>query len=128
MMAVKASADHVLEVQGWLAKRGLIVPGDLFASTGYVVPHIAGVWLYLTDSSLAYLDILCSNPDAPAKMRHQALDLVVNTAIAAARESGVRLVLAPILDADVEARALRNGFSILGQSMSLLGLTLKEGS
>lgn len=123
---IQATPEHVADAQAWMVARGIpTMPTDAFSSRGFVAPGLAGVWLYTTNSSLTFLEMLVSNPDAPKEARRAALDAVVAAAISAARESGARLMLVQVNRADVEEIALRHDLAPLG-IVKALALNLQK--
>ena len=125
MNVVRATPSHVIEAIAWAERRGIgRMPEDMFSSCGFVVEGMAAVWLYLTDSSLAYGEMLVSNPDAPKKKRRAAMALVVAAVIAEAKAAGCRTVLAPCLRDDVGMLLLQNGFQSVGTGLTLYAANL----
>jgi hypothetical protein len=125
MNAVRATDAHVLEAIAWMEKRSMpAIPADTFSKTGFVVEGIAGLWLYTTDSTLAYLEMLVSNPDASSADRHAALDLVIQACVNAARAAGCRGVMAPVAHPDVVRRAQENGFNVVAKDISLIAFAI----
>ena len=58
-----SNADILPEVQGWYDARGLgKLNADLFPPTGAVVPGVAAMFCYLTNSKKAYVEGTSSNP------------------------------------------------------------------
>ncbi len=128
MNVVKATAEHVADAIAWQMRRGQpATPADMFSSTGYVVPGVAGWWIYLTDSTLAYAEMLVGNPDVPKDVRNEALDAVMAHGIAEARAAGTRLLVSFVDKDYLEARATKHGFRVLG-NVSLVAINLSEGS
>ena len=118
MNVVQATEDHVTEAIGWVERRGIVgIPRDTFSSVGFVVEGLAGVWLYLTGSTIAYGEMLVSNPDATKELRREAMSMVVATLLGCARSAGCRTVIAPCVREDVGAFLLANGFVCLGTNV-----------
>lgn len=125
MIAVEATPRHVEDAIGWMVARGMpALPADTFASTGFVVPGVAGCWLYLTNSSLAYLEMLVTNPAADVGDRDRAQDLVIFRCLEEAREEGCRTVIAPVARPCVLRRAERLGFIVVARELSLIAFPL----
>lgn len=125
MTVLKAEPVHVAEVQRWLLKRsGRDLPADMLSSTGYIVPGAAAVWLYLTDSSMAYLEFLVSNPDAPKAVRRAGIARVLARAVEEAKLAGTRLLACSVTRDDVEAYAVAAGFGVRAREASILTMTL----
>lgn len=112
-----ATMKHIEDAIVWMAKRdiGPILP-DMFSPVGYVVDGIAGLWLYLTGSSLAYLEFLVTNPDVAPVSRGVAQDMVIEACLEHAKKEGCRTVMAPIARHDVLERALAHGFVVVARA------------
>lgn len=111
MIAIEATAEHVRDAIAWMVARDMpTFPEDVFSTSGYVVPGLAAVWLYFTNSSLATLEFLVSNPKSAKLKRRAAIDVVVERAIAEARHGGVKLLSTYAMRADVFALAERHEF------------------
>lgn len=77
----------------WWKKRGWIMnPEVLPVGTGFVVENngvpIAAGWVYLTNSPLAWLEYVVTNPEAGIKERGRCVDLLLSGIIARIKEAG----------------------------------------
>lgn len=125
MSVVRCTGDHVLEAIEWMVARGQPAPPrDIFPPTGWCVPGKAAWWLYLTDSSLAWTEMLVSNPAVPKHERQAALDEVIAHVIREAKESGTRLLICNVDRSDLEERAIKHGYRVIGRGMTLIGINL----
>lgn len=61
-------------------------------SGGYIVEGLGCVFLYLTQSKLAYVDMMMTNPLAPFAERREAGRILIDAIIEHARANGVELV------------------------------------
>lgn len=123
---IPATSQHIDDALEWLHVRGMAeLPRDVFSSTGYVVPGVAAVWLYLTDSSLAFLEMLISNPAAPKRERRIALDAVVARAVDEAARAGTRVLNAFVQRPDVQALGLRHQLKPVG-TVTMLSANLSK--
>lgn len=125
MRVVEATHQHVDDAIAWMVARGVPeLPADLFPPDGYVVEGVAALWIYLTKSSIAYLEMLVSNPKAPKEERDAALDAVIDACVERARSAGCRTVMAPVQRADIIERATRKGFLVVIDRLSLIARPL----
>jgi len=130
MQVRRATYEHVTDAIAWQAKwrpNDPPPPRDIFSSTGWCVPGLAAWWLYLTDSSLAWTEMLVVNPDAPKAARRDAMDLVIEHVLVEAKAAGTRLLVCNVDRPDLEERAIKHGYQVLGRGQTLLGIVLKEG-
>lgn len=126
---VRATEEHLDDARRWQAQWGMDpLPRDLFPSTSFVVPGLAIQSLYLTDSNLAVLETLVSNPEAPKGLRRAALDAVVERAIAEARAAEARLLTSYVRHPAVVARLQRHGFNVMNHGLVALGLAFERRS
>ncbi len=129
MNVIRATDEHVSDAIGWMVARGMPEPPrDMFSSTGWCVPGVAAWWLYLTDSSLAWTEMLTSNPSAPKTTRREALDAVIDHVIEEARSAGTRLLVCNVDNDHLENLAVRHGYKVLGRNQVLLGINLMGGA
>ena len=125
MRVVRATDEHVTEAIAWMVKRGRPAPPrDIFSSTGWAVPGLAAWWLYLTDSSLAWTEMLVGNPDVPRVVRGKALDMVIAHVLGEAKAAGTRLLVCNVDRADLEERAVKHGYRVLGRGQTMIGINL----
>lgn len=113
MDVVAATEAHVDDAVAWAKTRGVAYEPEMFSAHGYVVPGVAGVWLYLSPGGFAFLEHLVANPDSTAADRSAALNAVVTRAIEAATEFGARYLFTSISLPAVEKRAIGHGFRTL---------------
>lgn len=126
MKVIRAEERHVKDAIAWMVKRGMPeLPPDVFSSAGFVVEGVAGVWVYLTDSTMAWLEMLIGNPDASREERSRGLDAVIDAAVAFASEQGLRTLIAPVeRRSPVLRRAHVHGFNTVLENVTLTALPL----
>lgn len=128
MNVIKARPEHITDAIEWMFKRTGSRPcRDIFSSTGYVVPGVAAWWLYLTDSTLAWTEMLVGNPDISKEARRAGLDAVIAHTLAEAKAAGTRLLVCNVDRQDLEERAVKHGYRVLGRNQTMLGITLIQG-
>lgn len=129
MKPVQARDEHFEEIRSWLSGYGIDpLPREFFPPTTFVVPGIAAVSLYLTDSSMAYLERLIGNPGIDKQLRDRGLDIVMDHAADVAAEAGARLLVSTTQAPAVTARFERHGFGVHGQGFSVLTASLQKRS
>ncbi len=128
MNVIRCADEHVTDAISWMVARGQPAPPrDIFSSTGYCVPGVAAWWLYLTDSTLAWTEMLVGNPAVSKERRGAGLDAVIAHVLKEARDAGTRLLVCNVDRADLEERAKRHGYEVLGRGQTLLGIRLMGG-
>jgi len=99
IIAKSAMRDFVAadleDMNRWYTLRGLPpIPLAMLSPTGLIVPSVAAMWLYKTDSNLAILDCLITNPEAPLRERSDAVKCLSRGLLDAAHGAGYKAVVA----------------------------------
>jgi len=112
---------HYDSICEWFKKRNLNAPkSSMLSNNGIIVPDIACGFLYLTDSSLGFLDFYISNPMSDEKKRHKALEIITNNLIMWAKDCDVSHLLANSQIKTIQKLAFDNGFKDLGFSLTFM--------
>lgn len=90
--------DYALAASWWEKRHYLVAPMFMLPPNGLVVcdgdTPVAIGFLMRTDAGVAGPCHLVSNPDEPGEIRHQALDLLIQSLIERAKELGHRVICA----------------------------------
>lgn len=91
-----AEIDHDAVSRWWKAHEFGVIPRHYLPPTGFIV-EVNGVkviagWLYKTDSAIAWMEWIVSNPEVSADVRRPALTSLIETLIMTAKEDGFELV------------------------------------
>lgn len=109
-------AQHVAMLQHWAAGwDGIAIQPDLLPKRGFVIEDLVALFLYRTDSPVAYLDGIITNPASNEAERSAAIDLVVGAAFDAARADGYRVLIAVTPRMAIVERARRLGFTVAAE-------------
>jgi hypothetical protein len=103
------------EMNRWYDLRG--EPGvkiEMLPRLGFLAPGIAAGFLYQTDSALALVEGLVSNPEALLCKRAKALHLILGALTDAAKDFGFKLVIGSSKKTGPVALTLRQGFRKIG--------------
>jgi hypothetical protein len=97
-------------VKGW-AQAGYDTEytAEQFPKTGFIVPDIAALFLYSTDSTVCFLENMISNREADKEEKSKALDLLISKAFSAAKEKGFSVAYATTGNLSVIVRAMKHG-------------------
>jgi hypothetical protein len=79
-----------------------------------VEPGVAVGWLYQTDSGVGLLEQFVTNPKAPGKDRHAAVDEIGLALLAEAKRLGLSRVLLHTSHRSIARMCLRRGFTYRG--------------
>lgn len=122
MEAVKFKPElHYLEMAKWSRGHGSNLPSlSLFPENGWVVPGFCAMFLYMTDSGVAFMENLISNPDAPYSLVSPALDACIAATLQGAKDLGVQFVWGTTFIPGVVGRARQHGFRVMPQKYKLM--------
>lgn len=107
-------------VMSWLDARGMRrVHPNVFSTLGFIIPDVAVVWLYATNSDMCNLENLYSNPKAENK--NQQINYLLDTAIKAARSMNYKFIQSVTNSPAVIKHALKFGAKLeTGQTLITL--------
>ncbi len=108
------------DLNAWYAARG--EPGwtaDMVPPTGYIEPGVAAGFLFITNTTIALMEGMVTNPRADPAARDRALDEIAHLLLAEARQAPfgatIRQVYLFTQIGAIERRALKHGFIKTGQ-------------
>lgn len=108
-------------VKGWYEKRGLRLDDrNVLPGVGFIVDNVGAGFIYLTDSSIAFIEGYITNKDADRGTRDMALDVISECLIAHAIVAGYKYIKCETKKAAIVGRAKRFGFKVLGETVSLM--------
>lgn len=108
--------DSILE---WCFIRDFDTPPKWsLPATGVIVPGIAVGFLVLTNNRMAWLEFYISNPLAAKSDRDKALDEITVELIEMAKDMHVKVLMCNSQHTGIMARAIKHGFSSLGNYAS----------
>jgi hypothetical protein len=98
--------DHMEMVNSWCDKWKMShFPDGWLPTVGYIVPDVAAAWIYISDSNVAWMENVISNPDSDAAARDKSIDDIVRLLESAAKQCGTKWMLGLSDNKDVLARA-----------------------
>lgn len=119
------AAGDLAELNRWYEKRRLsAVPGTMLPKLGLFAPGVAAGFLYRTDSSVALIDGLVTNPVAPLRVRREAVAAIVDGLRSLAKERGVSHLVAMTERRSTRRVAERAGFAAIG-TYTMLGMEVR---
>lgn len=108
-------------------KSSFVVPSDL----GLIVTHdekpVAAMWIYTTNSPIAFLDGLISDPNADRHVRSAAVDHILIEALALLKREGYMLALGTPTLQKLKRRAEAIGFRVWDKQYTLMAKVLNHG-
>lgn len=95
----------------WWAKWNFPIPAlDVLPSTGYIVDESAAVFIYLTNSPVAWMEWLVSDPECDKELRSAAVDVAIDHAICQAKLTGSKVFFTTSNRPAVSSRLEQHGF------------------
>ena len=104
--------DYEQLMSWWLKRNKNPINPDLFSDTGFIVDGVAAVFLYTTNSKIAYLECMICNPDVDKSITDKALNNLTELAAEAARQMGYKALMATATNKNVIIRAIKHGFQV----------------
>ena len=87
---------------------------EMLPRLGFIAPGVAAGFLYQTDSALALVEGLVSNPEALLCRRVKALSMILAALTEAAKDFGFKLVVGSSKRTGPVSLTLRQGFRKIG--------------
>lgn len=85
----KRETDYPTLAQWWNAhKEWTAIPVDILPEIGAVVEGVCAGFLYRTDSKIAWIEWIISNPESEPAVRARGLDLVIEALLGIAKDLG----------------------------------------
>jgi hypothetical protein len=82
-------------IKKWAKSRGMLAPKAASLSTlGYICDERVAGWIYLTDSNIAFIDGVISNPDTVPSFRRMALKKLCGAMVEKAQQMGYTNIIA----------------------------------
>jgi len=81
-------SDYEILSSWWRGWSWPLVPKECLPQTGYIIDDLCAGFLYKTDSSIAWMEWIISNPKADKFVRGEALDVLIVSLIEKAKEQG----------------------------------------
>lgn len=113
--------DHFDHIKPWWDAHGW---GDmqkaLLSPLGFYVPKYAAIFLYTTNSPMAWLEFAVTNPAADFSERSKALDLCMDRAALKAKNLGFTVLMASLNHEGLIKRYQRHAFVVTEEKMTNL--------
>jgi len=113
--------EHLPTVQEWCRMRGMgEFPEGWLPPTGYIVSNVAAMFWYPTNSKLAFIECVISNPNSTKSERNHALDLITDAIIHDATKAGFLYLQGLSANSSLIGHAKALGFKIIGPECRVL--------
>lgn len=97
------------QIQKWAEAWHTSYSKEQFPSVGFIVDGIAAYFLYQTDSEVCFLENLISNREVDQKIRHIAIEMIIDAILKEAKEHGFKVAYATTNIPSVIVRAIEHG-------------------
>lgn len=110
-------------VKGWWEKHSWpVIPKASLSSTGFIVKDgtnsvLAG-WVYHTNSDIAWLEFVISNPEIKGEIRDQAFDLLFNVTSEYAKVNNFKNIFTSVKHPNLMKRLEKNQFVKADENMT----------
>ena len=113
--------EDFIELQSWYKKRGInFDDSSLLPSVGFIVPGVGAGFIYVTDSSVYFIEGFITNPDASKDNRNESLDLITVYLISYSKAMNCKIIKCETSCPEIELRGMKHGFKCLGKVTSLV--------
>lgn len=120
MVRLFKESDYETVVSWWQSRSWPVLPREFLPATGYVVEGICAGFLYQTDSKIAWLEFIISNPATSPDDRAKALDSLIQHAVEDAKLKGFKIVFTSTNHDKLIKRYEDNGFIVGDKGMTNL--------
>jgi hypothetical protein len=112
-------------VDWWSRQAWPAVPPEALPATGRIVADLQGRpicagFMYRTDSSIAWVEWTVADPETPAELRSEALDLLIGTLETEAKSQGFTLGFTGTSHKRLIARFQNHGWQVTDAAQSHL--------
>lgn len=121
--------DHPQLIFDWLGARGMEVPDEInLPKIGFIMgtkQHgpVAIGFLRRCEGHVGMLDSMITNPEIPASIRDEALDLLIIRLVASAKRRKLFKIMGYSQDENTLLRAQKHGFHVVSQSLVALSVS-----
>lgn len=104
--------DYMTLFDWWTAHKWTAPAIDMLPRVGLVVDDICAGFLYQTDSKIAWLEFIVSNPKSDKYKREEALDLLISSCINQAKDMGFKAIFTSVKHPKLKERYVQHGFTV----------------
>lgn len=104
--------DYETLARWWEAHQWPVVPKEHLPKRGFMVNETVAAFLYQTDSAIAWMEWIISDPASDSLVRDVALDLLIEHISKEARDLGFQIVLTLTDKPRLKNRLERLGFHV----------------
>lgn len=114
------SKDYGTVSQWWKAREWPIIPLEYLPNHGLIIDNYCAGFVYNTDSAIAWIEFIVSNPNSDKVKRSQAMDILIDSLIGKARILGAKCVFTSSNNEKLIKRFVSQGYSIADRNVTHL--------
>ncbi len=102
----------------WVGHKWPVLPLAALPASGFVVPGVCAGFLYFTDSEIAILEWVVSNPKASTMEVGRGIKAIVEAAISTALNEGYSMIFSYVKSKGLQKLYERQGFKVTDDNMT----------
>ena len=110
--------DHPMVCSWWKAHSWPLIPIEMLPTTGVIVDDVAAGFLYKTDSKIAWIEFIVTDPVSDKAHRSEALDKLISSLSEEAKSDGYALIFTSVEHPKLLARNQEHGFAVTDTNMT----------
>jgi hypothetical protein len=110
--------DYYLICEWWTAHKWNAPSYLMLPKTGFIIEGLCAGFLYKTDSEIAWLEFVISNPKSDKELRNEALNILIEKLINEAKQSGFKVIFTSVEHTKLIDRYKNHGFVETDKSMT----------
>ena len=107
-------SDHAMISEWWKSHSFPVLSKETLPKTGIIIEHgedpVAAGFVYLSDSTVGWVEWIVSNPKANPLVRARAIPILIEELCLAAREKGCKMVITALEHPKLIDRLLKSGY------------------
>lgn len=111
------NSDYWTLASWWNAHNWPCPDQEMLPETGFIVEDVCAGFLYKTDSKIAWLEFIISNPKIEKEKRTQSLDLVISALCEEAKKLGFKVIFTSVQHKKLIQRYENHGFIVADNDM-----------
>jgi hypothetical protein len=107
---IDLSTDYEMILSWWKGHNFAELPAQMLPRTGFIADNAACGFLYSTDSGIAWMEWITTNPEASKSRKKEALGAVVNALVNEAGRLGFKVIFTSVENEKLISGYKKHGF------------------
>ena len=116
--------EYDIVKQWWKSHNWEVVPIDALPKTGVIIYSddlpIVAAWLYKTDSNIAWLEFMVSNPNVDKQVRGKAIEHLIDVLTQIAKNYGYKNIFTSLKVPKLISRMQKKGINVTDKKITKL--------